>query len=99
VTQPGRARKALSRSRGHDPLNAPAWPRPAPGTSPDEPGAVLALPNEASAMSASAAEDHFVHDASGRQREQAGDDKREGENPDHGLAMATDVVLPRTHDG
>jgi hypothetical protein len=33
--------------------------------------------------SASTAEQHLVHDPSGRQREQAGDDKRQAEDPDH----------------
>ena len=35
----------------------------------------------------------------GGQREQAGGDKRQGENPDHRDAMSTDVVLSGAKDG
>src|SRR5271163_2307685 len=46
----------------------------------------------------SAAEHHLVHDPSGGQREQAGDDEGQGEDPDHRLAMAADVMPPGAPD-
>ena len=46
----------------------------------------------------SAAEHDLVHDPSRREREEAGDDEREGEDPDHRLAMAADVMAPGAPD-
>ena len=47
----------------------------------------------------SAAEHHLVHDPPGREREQAGDNKRQGENPDHRRTMRRDIVPARLKDG